>query len=73
MEDPGKGYGVLLKLMGGAIHNVHLNQNFYLGYQIGYGLPDPPLSAVSIADSVFAPPALSAEPLAPDAVMGEVR
>ena len=51
---PRKGYGVLLKLMGGAIHNVRMKQNFYLGYQIGYGLPDSPLNAVVVEDNGFA-------------------
>jgi len=51
---PRKGYGVLLKLMGGAIHNVKLKDNFYLGFQIGYGVADSPLSAVDVVANGFA-------------------
>ncbi len=51
---PRKGYGVLLKLMGGAIQNVQLRQNIYLGYQLGFGVADSPLSAVGIEANGFA-------------------
>lgn len=45
---PQRGQGVLLKLMGGPIRHVALHENVYLGYKIGYGDLDSPLSDVRI-------------------------
>lgn len=45
---PRQGYGVLLKLMGGAIENVWLSHNVFLGYQLAHGQADSPLSAVGL-------------------------
>lgn len=66
---PRKGYGVLLKLMGGPIHNVWLKNNFYLGYQLGYGKDDSPLSAVGMEDNGFATVRVKEEGLAQAAQM----
>lgn len=45
---PKRGHGVLLKLMGGPIRHVALRENIYLGYKIGHGDLDSPLSDVRI-------------------------
>lgn len=52
--EPQVGFGVLLKLMGGAIRNVTLSRNFFLAYRIGNGVADSPVSAVRIEANGFA-------------------
>ncbi len=51
---PRQGYGVLLKLMGGAIHHVTLKHNFFLGYQMAHGQADSPVTAVVVEANGFA-------------------
>jgi len=52
---PGKvGYGVLMKLMGGPSRHVTLQRNLYLGYSLGNGAPDSPLTDLRIEANSFA-------------------
>lgn len=47
-RDPKVGYGVLLKLMGGAIRRVVLRNNVYVGYSLGFGTADSPVTGMRI-------------------------
>jgi len=48
------GYGVLLKLLGGPSRHVTLQRNLYLGYSLGNGSPDSPLTDLRIEANGFA-------------------
>jgi hypothetical protein len=53
-RDPRIGYGMLLKLMSGPSRGVTLEDNVYVGYSIGHGMADSPISATHVRGNRFA-------------------